>query len=326
MDAEVLFQTASASELPEAQDNFHFRRSELGLPERGVPGGSFGQHEPDSERELQNSRDFDGDQMPQQERRFSVSLQDLSDVAANHIGTQQRHRPSQAARGPGDFEGNSAFPAWLQERNPLESISSHWGSAHGLWASISSLWEQSQTMPAAASPRSPGTGVDQEEIRKAEGRAFSLHAKIDHLEAVAAAQPKEGRLQIVVAGLLDGDKLGISFQGMAVQAVNDSRAFHHGWAVGDQVLQVNGARVTNMQELSAAIAGAIQANQCLGRPLQFEVWRHPVRAPAGLRTAPATQPFAARAAVEMPRVSSCLPATFSSPPAVRASPWLCASA
>jgi len=90
-----------------------------------------------------------------------------------------------------------------------------------------------------------------------------------------------GHLRIVVPHPLEGSKLGLTVKQLVVATVADPRALEFGWALGDQILKVNGVPVSNTRELSAALTGALNAWKATGQAMVFDIWRPPATAAGG---------------------------------------------
>jgi len=95
------------------------------------------------------------------------------------------------------------------------------------------------------------------------------------LSPASALEGAAGHLRVTVPHPLDALKLGITVKHLIVTNITDARALKFGWAIGDQLLKVNGIPVASTRALTAATADALDAYCSSGQPLIFDIWRPP---------------------------------------------------
>jgi len=116
------------------------------------------------------------------------------------------------------------------------------------------------------------------ELRRTEGRAQALRMKLSSLESdLVTGIPfhLEGQTKVVVPYVAAGNRLGVTLQGTVVARIDDPRAEQFGWAVGDQVLKVNGFEVTSTYDFTEELRRAMGTNSTTGKPMVFDVYRPP---------------------------------------------------
>mmetsp|Transcript_179526 Transcript_179526/g.436799 ORF Transcript_179526/g.436799 Transcript_179526/m.436799 type:complete len:449 (+) Transcript_179526:39-1385(+) len=125
------------------------------------------------------------------------------------------------------------------------------------------------TLPATASTALPSTAPPPQWAAAPGPREF------------VGLEQAAGHLRVIVPQPLDGAKLGLTVKHLVVATVTDPRALDFGWALGDQILKVNGVPVADTRALSTALAGALNAWRAVGQAMVFDVWRPPGSRMAG---------------------------------------------
>jgi len=93
---------------------------------------------------------------------------------------------------------------------------------------------------------------------------------------------KQGPGPIVMHGLLDQDRIGLSLsQELVVTRLVDPKAAYFGWCMGDKVLQVNGVPVTGEDDFLDEVHRATIVFKEQARPLVFDIARAPPPTPHG---------------------------------------------
>lgn len=193
-------------------------------------------------------------EVPPLERRFSFSLTDL---------------PEHLVRvGPGRQD---VAPERRQEQkwNPLDGVKRHWTPSDVEWQQLGAT----TGLASHEHPKSLQIMGSLNEQQKAELRAQDLRKKITKLESALGGSPESGHVSIAAPPCRNG--LGIVLSELTVSQVIDPLAQQAGWQVGDSILKVNGITILNSVQLSGELAKALSANRAVGRPMHFEVWRHP---------------------------------------------------
>ncbi|CAE7246789.1 unnamed protein product [Symbiodinium pilosum] len=198
------------------------------------------------------------------ERRFSFSLTDMTDARQGLVGSPYL---------PGSEPIRESLE--LQKWNPLDGVKRHWRpSAEEIGqGQLGYMVSESGSFPK---PTSFNSGEFSDQVHRAQQRLSGLQQKISHLESSLNPEswPAGGCVELSIAQLAQDGGLGVVLQGLAVAGISDANAVHVGWAVGDQILQVNGVTVINQQQLSQELAKAISAHRAVMRPISIQVWRH----------------------------------------------------
>lgn len=198
------------------------------------------------------------------ERRFSFSFSDMPDLRAINGSTGRTYIGS----APPKYDH---LPA--QRWNPLDGINRHWVETQTEALAFPAPPPLPKGGRAAASLLAPGSM--EADLMRTEGRIKEIRSKISSLEAdlVPGRRSTSGHVRIIISQPLEGGKLGLTVKDMTVVEIADPRAAHHGWMVGDRILQVNGVPVQSTAEFSAEVAKAMAAHQKAGVPVAFDVWR-----------------------------------------------------
>ena len=194
--------------------------------------------------------------VPQLERRFSFSLTDLPEHLVRAVGPR----------------AEAQEPERRQEKkwNPLDGVKRHWRPSD---VEFEQQLGATTGLASHEHPKSLQIMGSLNEQQKAELRAQDLRKKITKLESALGGSPDSGHVSIAAPPCRNG--LGIVLSELTVSQVIDPLAQQAGWQVGDSILKVNGITILNSVQLSGELAKALSANRAVGRPMHFEVWRHP---------------------------------------------------